>query len=755
MAYKRYFKRDGKTFGPYYYESYRDKNGDVKKRYIGKDNPEKKKFPVGKLVFGGLVLFAVIAIVFVSVQVSLWDANSGQRAADGGIVGSVKGFVSNSFSRIVGFVVEDGGSTLSEELIFAGDLVNEVAPQEEPQEEIEVVEEIDVGVMGGVEEIDVLSEEVVENESGVIEEVENESGVGFNESGEVNVSEVENKSGVVEVNITEELNESVEVEVNVTGELNESVVNVSEVVVSVKQYKAVVNRRVKWIKKVVVPKRDDSGEPNESGGVSIDLPSGAENIVIRTGDEVDEAEDEAEEYDSLVGEIDKGDIVDGTITGFVSKDILRGRGILTRLWIWIRGFTISGNVIDEADLGGDIVKTVDGKVVDLDRIIDEELAKGGEAKVAVEYYTEAPLAEENDTDRGVRVVVSASDDLNYSDILAYSVLDNRVRVNSSRLKIYWLKEVEVVSEKVEKENKSLEKENKSLEKEEKMKEEKVEEKDGGAAGGGEMEVEKNKTKEEKEKKNKTEVVENVSDEVVEDLNESVEVVDEVVDDEVVVDEGFDGGDEKEKVEKGASQDDRGQVTEDGKKVKEEKGGSSKDDSGEPKVKEVDEGEGDLDLVDITGGVISWVDGKGKVETEIVWVEVEYDGYDLDGDGFVDYVEWVVPHLSSQTYEIIYISGAEHLDENRSFVEDIYDDVSAKDDNWSKVIPDGDYVRVSFERLLDSSKDITIFARAKIVELGVGSLELGDKNESVMINGTEVPYDVYLKKKRIDEIRVGG
>ncbi len=35
MAYARYFKRNGKTFGPYYYESYRDENGKVKKRYVG------------------------------------------------------------------------------------------------------------------------------------------------------------------------------------------------------------------------------------------------------------------------------------------------------------------------------------------------------------------------------------------------------------------------------------------------------------------------------------------------------------------------------------------------------------------------------------------------------------------------------------------------------------------------------------------------------------------------------------------------
>ena len=122
-------------------------------------------------------------------------------------------------------------------------------------------------------------------------------------------------------------------------------------------------------------------------------------------------------------------------------------------------------------------------------------------------------------------------------------------------------------------------------------------------------------------------------------------------------------------------------------------------------------------------------------------EVEFVSYDFDDDGFVDYVEWVVPHLSSQVYEIIYITKAEHLDVNRSFVEDVYDSVKAQDGNWSPVISDGEFVRVTFEVPLDSSKDVTIWAR-------------GYCNESVLINGTEVPCEIYWKKVRVDEIRRG-
>ena len=43
MAYKRYFYKNGKVFGPYYYESYRDENGKVRKKYVGLVDPEKNK----------------------------------------------------------------------------------------------------------------------------------------------------------------------------------------------------------------------------------------------------------------------------------------------------------------------------------------------------------------------------------------------------------------------------------------------------------------------------------------------------------------------------------------------------------------------------------------------------------------------------------------------------------------------------------------------------------------------------------------
>lgn len=42
MAYKRYFYKNGKKFGPYYYQSYRDNSGKVRKKYVGTKDPDEK-----------------------------------------------------------------------------------------------------------------------------------------------------------------------------------------------------------------------------------------------------------------------------------------------------------------------------------------------------------------------------------------------------------------------------------------------------------------------------------------------------------------------------------------------------------------------------------------------------------------------------------------------------------------------------------------------------------------------------------------
>jgi len=88
----------------------------------------------------------------------------------------------------------------------------------------------------------------------------------------------------------------------------------------------------------------------------------------------------------------------------------------------------------------------------------------------------------------------------------------------------------------------------------------------------------------------------------------------------------------------------------------------------------------------------------------------FDAFDNDGNGLLDYVEWLVPHLSNQSFDIILIVQAEHLDGNRSFISDIFEEVRERDGVWSEEIGEREYVRVVFEVPLYDGRDITIWPR---------------------------------------------
>ncbi|MEK6928538.1 MAG: LamG domain-containing protein, partial [Nanoarchaeota archaeon] len=119
---------------------------------------------------------------------------------------------------------------------------------------------------------------------------------------------------------------------------------------------------------------------------------------------------------------------------------------------------------------------------------------------------------------------------------------------------------------------------------------------------------------------------------------------------------------------------------------------------------------------------------------IYWKEgrsnVVFNASDSDNNGKLDYVEWVTPHLSSQTFNIILITKAEHLNENRTFVEDVYNYVRARDGNFTN-IPANNYIRVTFEKNLTSNNDITIYARAAS-NTSNASVQVYEKNASTSI-----------------------
>ena len=107
--------------------------------------------------------------------------------------------------------------------------------------------------------------------------------------------------------------------------------------------------------------------------------------------------------------------------------------------------------------------------------------------------------------------------------------------------------------------------------------------------------------------------------------------------------------------------------------------------------------------------------KNPSRVKIYWVE--NDSYvpiqkiqDINNNGVYDYIEWVIPYLSNQTFEIIVITKAEHLDNNKNFISDIYEELEELDNVWSETIPNNHYVRVTFESNLTNENDITLYPR---------------------------------------------
>ena len=426
MSYKRVVKKKGKSYGPYVYESYRDSDGKVKKRYLGKVEDKKK------LSSSFIFLFCLLLIV--------GSYTTDFLVNDGSIS-------KNVISKITGFSVEEGD--------FVESVSESVQVQEEDndgpiiEEEQKVFEEVEEeSDSSNVEQINLVDEEAVEEEiivGGEIEETnetiideQNEIYEVINEtlleeSNETEVNESSAVGGFSNETISNEtflngtsINETLLEESNKT-EINETVIIINETIVnetilnktiinstivnetfneSVLQYKAVIGHPVRWIKKV------------DSNDLIVELPKDASNISVLTNDEVKKAVDEIDEYGEVVEKADRGDISKGILTGDVIFDLDKDKGILTKLLNWIKGLTISGNVILEEDIEGEITENKDSKVVDLTNLV----SSGDE--VAIEYYTEPPQANESFIDGGKRIVVHAPDEFNYTQILAFTLIDD-------------------------------------------------------------------------------------------------------------------------------------------------------------------------------------------------------------------------------------------------------------------------------------------------------------------------------------------
>jgi len=613
MAYKRYIKRGGKTFGPYYYESYRDEEGRVKTKFISGPEIYAKKSSVtiteknkefkadqlnssetvGPLIvnqsnawsrktklvdynwnvliflFGIFLLIGAVVISFNYLPDEITSVKSD--------LNKKMSIISNNvLSFITGLTTEESESGESSEYLIDANKESdsEIDSGESGEDSTDSissegdsgdVESSDAGAEESSEVKDSKEESASEEESEAVEDageeveetedVVEESDVVIPEIGEANKTLEENVSIN---NETLEENETVEedvivhnetaVEDNVTNiieipESNESIVpnttltnetiitneTVSNIIISnyssnitngTIRSRIVINKPVKWVK---VIKSDEQRE--------VEIPKEAKNIKIKVDEEVAKSLEEIEELDDEIEKADKKDFTDGTITGLVASDLEEEKvGFLTKILNWLGGKKITGDVILESEITGDITETSESKIVNLDNVIEQTQA----TEVAVEYYTDAPTSHEEATLTGKKIIVSGPENLNYTDILAYTEIDEKFLVGQKdKIKIFWIEE-----------------------------------------------------------------------------------------------------DKK----------------------------------------------------------------------------IDFDAFDMNENGKIDYIEWVVPHLSNQTYNIILITEAEHLDSNRTFISDIYDEVKDLDGNWSETIPDEDYVRVVFEKNLTSNNDITVYPR---------------------------------------------
>ncbi|MCK4650071.1 DUF2341 domain-containing protein, partial [Candidatus Pacearchaeota archaeon] len=394
-------------------------------------------------IFSIVVLCLMSLIVVFSVVV--YDQIESEELGD--FFSDLKESFVKMYGGVTGLVVEEVEEVVEPEPELEEEPeveVEEVEVEEVEVEEVEVEEAVvDVN---GIEVLDEVVEEVV-NETEVIEEVNitlvNETlvNVTLENITEVNVT-LENITeinvtleNITEVNVTleniTEVNVTLEniTEVNVTLE-NITEINVSEV--STLQYRAVIGRPVKWIKSVNI---------SDGKNLSIEIPRDAVNISVLTDEEVGKALTEAEDFEEVVEVADREEMSEGVLlTGNVALDIREGEGLLTRIWNWLIGFTITGEVVLEEELIVDevIVEMDSVMVVEVGEIVEETNA----SEVAVEYYTEAPVANESELVGGKRIVVSAPSELNYSEILAYTLIEQRVKMNDSRLKLYHFESVD-------------------------------------------------------------------------------------------------------------------------------------------------------------------------------------------------------------------------------------------------------------------------------------------------------------------------
>ncbi len=624
MVYKRFIRKNGRLHGPYYYESYRDGDS-VKKRYIGTKLPNKKsvalQFFIIILACFVIANFAYLTFTGKTIveetkniveQMVVGESNATEVIADNNA--NLQSEQENTASNLNEY---NGGTTSSLESnkssIFndtgSQTAINNQTPENATFFNVTNNGSNESNLTIGNETLDIMGNET---STLIIESnISNSSIKLIQDIPTIRIAQ--NASYVLDLNnyFENALNYSLSAS-NIISELSGNLMSLSpengfkgarkakingyngneslesnefNILVSsgniniiTLRNKIKVGEPVKWIKNIsfVNPEK-----------LTIELPSNAKNISVVKVEEGVEKKSNAE--------------IRGITGSAISESENKGliywiSNLFSSLFKRITGFSL----LDSSNSTNNSANV-------------EVTLKENATSYLVEYYTPAPEAFEENLTFGKRITISALSELNYTDVIAHTGLDNRVLVKDQfKIKLYWY---------------NYDAENESIKNVEDVAEQTLIEETSGAI-------------------NETETA-----------NKSLK---------------------------------------------------------------------------------NFISNKSPVKQEVT-----FDAYDLNSDGFIDYVEWVVPHLSNQTYEIIYITKAQHLDSNRTFISDIYDSVKALDNNWSEVIGNGEYVRVSFESNLTNQNDITIFARGNNSEIEVYTENGNDVIASFENISDEEWHKIYL------------
>ncbi len=404
MVFKRYIKKRGQTFGPYYYESYRDKDGIVRKRYLGTELPKKFKKNSNFIFYLIPIILAILLISFFLIE-----------------------------RNIIGRAVEEEASSVPVDNEAGQEQVPEPEPESVAEQVSATTETPTVDITTEIPEIPAetteepiqetpaetpteTTEEEETNET--IEEIEEETNETVEQpTSNETITEVVNETEIIANQTTTNQTVTNEGILNETA-FNESLTNVTvanETIesnlttnISIKtiQYKAVIGKPVKW-KKIV---------SNVSEAITVEIPKTSENITLN--------------------KIKDDEVVENTSENNLSENNVFGSNLITGQAISEKGENFKIKKENLLVLFFKKLFRFTGFSVFEENPIEVSITPEENAtneKYEIEYYTDAPQAVEENTSSGKIITITGPDDVHYEDILAYTELNNTPEEN---IKLY-------------------------------------------------------------------------------------------------------------------------------------------------------------------------------------------------------------------------------------------------------------------------------------------------------------------------------